>query len=204
MQYPSEYLQWLPSTLVWGFEWGIYSCNVCAYMSVTLRNGNLRYCLGMSIWGHAKNVNLCSRSGIGRHWNVHYARASTEDGVAGGGGQRFLMEEGEDSMAGPSQCMYLAESSAETSAEHSWWLATLMKTKKQKSVHHRSQERKNITKSSKVESAYQSVSTSQVLFFWLPLNQQCKISDNCSTCPTHMHNARRRASYACVFLVTYM
>ena len=36
-----------------------------------------------------------------------------------GGGQRFLMEEGEDSMAGPSQCMYLAESSAETSAEHS-------------------------------------------------------------------------------------
>ena len=51
---------------------------------------------------------------------MHYIRASTEDGVVGGGGgQRFLMEEGKESVADPSQCMYLAESSAETSAEHS-------------------------------------------------------------------------------------
>ena len=48
----------LPSTLAWGFEWGIYSRNVCMYMSITLWNVNLRYRLGMSIWGQAQNVNL--------------------------------------------------------------------------------------------------------------------------------------------------
>ena len=40
---------------------------------------------------------------------------------SGGGGQCFLMmKDGEDSAAGLSQCMYLAESSAETSVERSW------------------------------------------------------------------------------------
>ena len=38
--------QLLPSGLAWGFEWGIYSRNVrayvCTYVSVTLRNVNLR------------------------------------------------------------------------------------------------------------------------------------------------------------------
>ena len=32
----------LPSALVRGFEWGIYSRNVRTYVSVTLRNVNLR------------------------------------------------------------------------------------------------------------------------------------------------------------------
>ena len=32
----------LPSALAWGFEWGIYSRNVRTYVSVTLRNVNLR------------------------------------------------------------------------------------------------------------------------------------------------------------------
>ena len=36
---------------------------VRTYVSVTLRNVNLRYRLGMSIWGHARNVNLCSHPG---------------------------------------------------------------------------------------------------------------------------------------------
>ena len=57
----------LPSALARGSEWGIYSRNVRAYVrtyvSVTLRNVNLRYRLGMSIWGHARYVNLRSRPG---------------------------------------------------------------------------------------------------------------------------------------------
>ena len=39
------------------------------------------------------------------------------------------MEDGEDSVAGPLQRMYLSELSAETSAEHSQWLATLRESK---------------------------------------------------------------------------
>ena len=47
-----------------------------------------------------------------------------------GGGRPFLaMEDGEDSAAGPLQCTYLAESSAETSAEGNQRLATLRKRK---------------------------------------------------------------------------
>ena len=57
-----------------------------------------------------RNVNLRSRSLL---WN----RASLEDIDEG---RSFLaMEDGEDSAAGPLQCTYLTESSAETSAEHS-------------------------------------------------------------------------------------
>ena len=48
--------------------------------------------------------------------------------------------EAEDSTAGPSQRMYLAELSAEASAEHSRRLATLTKNKTKRSVHCRSQE----------------------------------------------------------------
>ena len=87
------------------------------------------------------------------------------------GGRFLAMEDGEDSVAGPSKLTYLAESSAETSAECSRRLATLTKKKAKRSVHHRSQEsKKRTTKSSKVESTYWRVSTSQVLFFWPPLN----------------------------------
>ena len=68
------------------------------------------------------------------------------------GGRFSAMEDGEDRAAGPSQRTYLVESSAETSAERSQWLATLTK---KRSVHHRSQEsKKRTTKSSKVESTY--------------------------------------------------
>ena len=49
-----------------------------------------------------------------------------EDGV---GGRFLVMEDGEVSAAGPSQRTYLAESSAETSAERSRRLATLTKKK---------------------------------------------------------------------------
>ena len=76
-----------------------------------------------------------------------------------GGGERFLaMEDGEDSTAGPSQRTYLAESSAETSAERSRRLATLTKKKAKRSVHHRSQESKKSLKVH-VESTYWRVFT---------------------------------------------
>ena len=71
--------------------------------------------------------------------------------------RHFLVtEDGKDSAAGPSQRTYLAESSAEVSAEHSRQLATLTKNNKTKrSVHHRSRESKKRTrKSSIVESMY--------------------------------------------------
>ena len=85
------------------------------------------------------------------------------------GGRFSAMEGGEDSAAGPSQRTYLAESSPETSAESTRRLATLTKKKAKRSVHRRSQEsKKRATKSSKEESTYWRVSTSQVLFFWLP------------------------------------
>ena len=62
-------------------------------------------------------------------------------------GRRFLAtEDGEDSAAGPSQRMYLAESSAEASAERDRQLATLTKNKTKRSVHRRSQESKKRTR----------------------------------------------------------
>ena len=74
------------------------------------------------------------------------------------------MEDREDSAAGPSQRTYLAESSAETSAERSRRLATVTKKKAKRSVDRRSQEsKKRTTKSSKVESTYWRIFTSQVL-----------------------------------------
>ena len=70
--------------------------------------------------------------------------------------------EAEDSAAGPSQRTYLAESSAERSAECSRRLATLTKNKTKRSVHRRSQESKKRTrKSSTVESTYWRFFTSQ-------------------------------------------
>ena len=67
----------------------------------------------------------------------------------------LVTEDGEDSMAGPLQRTYLAESSAEASAEHSRGLATLTKNTTKRSVHHRNQESKKRTqKSSTVESTY--------------------------------------------------
>ena len=44
----------------------MYVCtHVRTYVLVTLRTVNLQYRLGMSIWGHARNVNLRSRLGPG-------------------------------------------------------------------------------------------------------------------------------------------
>ena len=74
------------------------------YVAVTLRNVNLRSCLGMSICAHTQE------SGV------------TETCITC---MRMLMEDGEDSAGGPLQRTYLAESSAETSAECSRWLASL-------------------------------------------------------------------------------
>ena len=74
---------------------------------------------------HARNVNLRSRSGASlKHEDVVGGRSW------GDTGQRFLvMEDGEDSAASPSQRTYLAESSAETSAERSRRLATQQRKK---------------------------------------------------------------------------
>ena len=55
-----------------------------------------------------------------------------------------FLEDREDSAAGPLQRMYLAESSAEVSAERSQRLATLTKNKTKRSVHHRSQEQERV------------------------------------------------------------
>ena len=58
-------------------------------------------------------------------------------------GRLFLTtEDGEDSAAGSSQRTYLAESSAEASAERSRRLATLTRNKTKRSVHRRIQESK--------------------------------------------------------------
>ena len=67
----------------------------------------------------------------------------------------MVTEDGEDSTAGPLQHTYLAELSAEASAERIRWLATLTRNKTKRSVHHRSQESKKRTRnSSTVESTY--------------------------------------------------
>ena len=89
---------------------------VRTYVAVTLRN--LQSCLGMSICAHARNVDLHSRSRIGRHREtciMQGRRWRTELG----GRCLLAMEDREDSTVGPSQRTYLAESSAETSAERS-------------------------------------------------------------------------------------
>ena len=95
----------------------------------------------MSICAHTQELGV-SETCItrGRQWRTELGR------------QCFLaMKDGEDSVPGPSQCTYLAESSAETSAERSRRLATLTKNKAKRSVRRRSQEReKRTTKSSKV------------------------------------------------------
>ena len=140
LKYPWVCISLLPSILVWGFEWGIYSHNVCAYvcmyMSITLKNVNLRYRFrnvrtyvsvtlrNVNLWYCFRNVNLRSRSecqfaltpgqDIGY---VHYTTIS---------GWRFLVtEEGEDGAAGPLQRMCFVEPSVWTNAERSQRLATL-------------------------------------------------------------------------------
>ena len=123
---------------------------------------------------------------------MHNTRTSMEDGV-GGDNISWRWRTGRTVRLGPSQRTYLAESSAETSAERSRQLVTLRKKKAKRSVHRRNQESKKRTRSSKVENTHWRVFTSQVLFFWFPLvlNQQRTISDTCSACPTHMRNAHR-------------
>ena len=192
----------LPSALAWGSESGIYSQDVRIYVSVTLRNVNLRYRLGMSIWGHARNVNLRSRSGIGCHWNVHYMRTLMEDGVGGDvswrwrTGRTVRLALRNVRIFGGVKCRnecWTQPTASDSDKEK--------KQRGQSTVEAKRAIKNRTRKSSKVKSTYGRVSTSQVLFFWLPLNQECKISDNCSVRPTRMRDAWREASYACVFLV---
>ena len=125
--------------------------------------------LGISICAHSQELGIietCITRGHrgGQSW----------------GGQRFwVMEDGKDSAARPSQRTYLVESSAEMSAECC------------QPTHRRQESKKRTRKSSKVESTYWRVFTSQVFFFSLPLTQQCTISDTCSAHPTHMRNTHR-------------
>ena len=83
---------------------------VCTYVLVMVTNVNWRSCSKC-------HFVLTPGQDIGY---VHYTTMS---------GRHFLeTEEGEDSVAGPSQCTYFAVPSAQTSAEHSWRLATLRET----------------------------------------------------------------------------
>ena len=140
----------------------------CTYVSVKLRNVNLR-----------------SRSGT----RASLIRALYEDvnggwswgRGGGGGGATFLGDGGWGGQRGWAFTMYEIG------------LVTLRK-KKQRShaVHCRSQEsRRRTRQSSEVESTYWRVFTSQVLLIELPLNQQCTICDTCTVCPTNMRNAHR-------------
>ena len=134
-----------------------------------------------------RNVNLCSCSEIGRHWNIHYTRTSMKKEVSWRwrtGGQR-----------GWAFALYVFGG---VKCTNECWTQPMAgnsdKEKAKRSVHRRSQESKKRTrKSSKVESTYWTVFTSQVLFFRLPLlNQQCPFSDTCSMRPTHMCNVQTR------------
>ena len=111
--------------------------------------------------------------------------------------EKQRLEDREDSVAEPSQRMYLVELSAKTSAEHNQFTVEAKRAR-------REQERAQ----KNVESTHWSVFTIQVFFFWLPLNQEYTISDTCSARPNHMCNTHRHtrmaqceASYACVLLV---
>ena len=94
--------------------------------------------LGMSICAHAQESGLTETC-------ITRGRRSRR------GGRFLAMEDREDSAAGPSQRTYLAESSAETSAERSQQLVTLTK-KGKRSLHRRSQESKKRTKKKKFKS----------------------------------------------------
>ena len=137
---------------------------VCAhtYMVVMLRNVNLRSCLGMTIYPHTWNVNLCSRSGIGHHWNVHYTRTSMKDWVS------WRWRTGRT--VGWTFAIYVF-SGVKRRNEHWMQPTTGNSEKKSKEVVHcRSQESKRRKRmGSKVKSTYWRVFTSQVLFFWLQL-----------------------------------
>ena len=110
---------------------------VHTYVSVTLRNVNLR----------SRPGRISDPTYITQRWDDVF----------------WATEDREDSAAGPSQRTYLAESSAEASAERSRQLATLTNNKIKRSVHGRSQESKKRTrKSSTVESTYWKFFTSQV------------------------------------------
>ena len=87
--------------------------------AVSLRNGNLKSCPGR----------ISDTTCITQWDDVFF----------------FATEDGEDSTVAPLQRMYLAESSAEASAERSQRLASLTKNKTKRSVHHRSQESKKRT-----------------------------------------------------------
>ena len=81
---------------------------VRTYVAVTLRNVNLRSCLGMSIYADPQESGVTETCITrGRRWRMELGGTFLGDG--GRGGQT----------AGHSQCAYLAESSAETSAERS-------------------------------------------------------------------------------------
>ena len=122
---------------------------VCTYVLVTLRNVNWRYCLGMSIWGHAQNVNLRSCPGrisdtcITRRWNDiswWWKMGRTARLVLRDCGVKCINECWTQLTAGNSE-----------------------RKKAKKSAHHRCQQSDRRTrKSSKVESTYWRFFTSQV------------------------------------------
>ena len=134
----------MKSALAWGSGWQIYSQDVRMYVAVTLRKINL--------WSRSECQFALTLRNVSLIHGLH-------KGVNGGrswGGRCFLaMEGGKDSVAEPSQCTYLMESSVEMSAERSWWLRNSKTKKVKKSVHRRSEKtEKGTRKSSKVESMY--------------------------------------------------
>ena len=148
----------LPSALARGSEWGIYSRNVRAYVrtyvSVTLRNVNLRYRLGMSIWGQRSECQfaLTPRQDIAY---VHYTTKL---------GRRFLpTDDGEDSATGPSQRTYLRSEVHKRvlNAADGCRLWEKKKQRSQPTVESQESDRRT-RKSSKVESTYWRLFTSQV------------------------------------------
>ena len=144
---------------------------VRTYVSVTLRNVNLRYRLGMSIWGHARNVNLRSRPG--RISDTYITRRSRDDiSCRRRTGRTARLALRNVRICG-AKC--INECWTQPTAADSGW----DKTKKQRSqptVESQESDRRT-RKSSKVESTYWRFFTSQVfrltlhvtVVLWTPL-----------------------------------
>ena len=96
-----------------------------------------------------------------------------EDGVDGTelGGRFSAMEDREDSAAGPLQRTYLAESSAETSAERCRLLATVTKRKAKRSVTVEAKRAKREEEFKSRKHVLENLHKPGISFFWLPLNR---------------------------------
>ena len=105
------------------------------------------------------------------------------------GGRFLVMEDREDSVAGPLQRTYLAESSER--------LATQTKKKAKRSVHQAKRARREQETVQSTNHVLESLHKPGIVL----LAPTKLASDNCSARPTHTRDARREASYACVFLV---